>query len=251
MPNLGRRFGQSYVAKLSPAGNFDWVATSNTSNFGEFGQGMAIDHGGGVYATGYYGGAGIGFGNNSLMGNPGAYTGFLTKLSDSPLPRVASVLPSSGVAGTVVTGRGARLAGATVLYFNGQPAASFTVTSPTTLTAVAPVGVTSGPLNVQTPAGTSPNGLVFEVGTVAAQPVTATCWPNPIEAGGLLHLELPGGGATKPSQVALYTLLGQRVFAAPMFPTGDLQLPKLPGGSYLVVVSTPNQATVRYALLVE
>lgn len=251
LPNLNRRFGQSYVARLSPDGNFEWVSTTSLDNFGEFGNGIALDHRGGVYAAGYYGGVGIGFGPTTLVGNPGAYTGYLAKIGDSPLPKVVAVSPAQGPAGTVVTVRGARLTGATAVYFNGQPAASFTVTSPSTLTAVAPVGVTSGPVSVQTPAGSSPAGPPFEAAPLtspaAARPTVAACWPNPLEAGQPLHLALPGGPAA-PAHATLYSLLGQAVYSSPLSLTGEWKLPPLPTGSYVVAVQRAGQVIARHTL---
>ena len=254
LPNLGRRFGQCYVAKLSPAGTFDWVTTTSSGTYDEFGQSVALDRRGGVYAAGFYTGPSIGFGATTLTGNPGAHTGFLAKIGDSPLAKVVGLLPAQGGAGTTVTVRGARLSGATAVYFNGVPAASFVVTSPTTLTAVAPAGVSTGPVSVQTPAGAGPAGLVFQVGTVTGL-TTATaprpgCWPNPVASGGRLQL---GGfeGAHPPAQASLYTLLGQCVAVRPVQAHGEVALGSVPGGSYILVVSTPGQGVARYPLRVQ
>ncbi|MBF9239537.1 IPT/TIG domain-containing protein [Hymenobacter sp. BT683] len=254
LPNLGRRFGQCYVAKLTPNGAFDWVATTSSGTYDEFGQGVALDHRGGVYAAGNHTGPGIGFGATTLVGNPGAHTGFLAKLADRPLAVVASLSPAQGAAGTSVTVRGARLAGATAVYFNGQRAASFTVTSPTTLTAVAPVGVTTGPVSVQTPAGTGPAGLVFQAGTVtgtvgAGRPVTG-CWPNPLPSGERLQLGAAPGGRGL-AEADLYTLVGQRVVTRPVSEAGEVTLGTVPAGSYVLVVRTPGHAAVRYPLRVQ
>ena len=252
LPNLGRRYGQCYVAKLTPAGAFDWVATTSSgTSYSEFGQGVALDHRGGVYAAGTHTGPGIGFGATTLPGNPGAHTGFLAKLSDRPLAVVADLAPAQGAAGTTVTVRGARLAGATAVYFNGQRAASFAVTSPTTLTAVAPVGVTTGPVSVQTPAGLGPAGFVFQTGTLTATAGASTpasgCWPNPLPSGERLQL----GAAQGRGEADLYTLVGQRVLSRPVSAAGEVTLGPVPRGSYVLVVRTPGHTAVRYPLRVQ
>lgn len=256
MPNLGRRFGQCFVAKLNATGSFDWVTTSSSGTYDEFGQSLALDHRGGVYAAGFYSGPSIGFGATALTGNPGAHTGFLAKIGDSPLAKVVSLMPAQGSAGTTVTVRGARLAGATAVYFNGVPAASFVVTSSTTLTAVAPAGVSTGPVSVQTPAGAGPAGLVFQVGTVTssagARPAASGFWPNPVAVGGRVQLGGSGTGtAHLPAQATLYTLLGQRMLTYSVPPTGEVELGAVPSGSYVLVVSTPGQGVARYPLRVE
>ena len=256
MPNLGRRFGQCYVAKISPAGAFDWVTTSTSGTYDEYGQSLALDHRGGVYAAGFYSGPSIGFGTTMLPGNPGAHTGYLTKIGDSPLAKVVSLTPPQGTAGSIVTVRGARLAGATAVYFNGVPAASFSVTSPTVLTAVAPPGVTSGPVSVQTPFGAGPAGLVFQVGTATstANPTSSASgfWPNPVVSGGRVQLGGSGTGTPhSPAKATLYTLLGQLVLVRSVPPTGEIGLEEVPSGNYMLVVSTPGQRVARYPLQVQ
>lgn len=255
MPNLGRRFGQCFVAKLSAGGTFDWVATSSSGTYDEFGQSVALDHRGGVYAAGFYSGPSIRFGATALVGNPGAHTGFLAKVGDSPLAKVVGLSPAQGAAGTPVTVRGARLAGTTAVYFNGVPAASFAVTSPTTVTAVAPAGVTTGPVSVQTSAGPSPAGLVFQVGTATSTAGIKSsgngCWPNPVAAGGRVQLGYGVASPRRPAQATLYTLLGQPVVVRPVPPSGEVELGEVARGNYVLVVSTPGQGVARYPLQVQ
>ena len=78
--------------------------------------------------------------------------------TDNPPPAVISVSPSSGPAagGTAVTISGANLTGATAVAFGDTAAASFSVLSSTTISAVAPahfIGVVD--VTVTTPDGTS------------------------------------------------------------------------------------------------
>jgi alpha-tubulin suppressor-like RCC1 family protein len=74
-----------------------------------------------------------------------------------PLPTITNVQANAGptAGGTLVNISGANLAGAMSVSFGSTPAASFTVDSPTLVTATSPAG--SGPVDVSvgTPAGTS------------------------------------------------------------------------------------------------
>jgi len=76
-------------------------------------------------------------------------------------PTLSSFTPTNGGAGTTVriTGNnfsaGAPGTGATAVNFNGKPASSFFVTNNTTIGAVVPDGVITGPVSVTTPAGTA------------------------------------------------------------------------------------------------
>ena len=70
-------------------------------------------------------------------------------------PTITSFTPASGPAGTSVTITGSALLGATAVAFNGVNAASFTVGSDTQISAVVPVGATTGPIAVTTPDGTA------------------------------------------------------------------------------------------------
>ncbi|WP_431952355.1 IPT/TIG domain-containing protein [Actinacidiphila sp. bgisy167] len=74
------------------------------------------------------------------------------------VPAVTALAPTTGPAtgGTLVTLTGTGLTGATAVRFGATPAASFTVHSPTRITAAAPPGTPGGaPVTVTTPGGTS------------------------------------------------------------------------------------------------
>lgn len=60
----------------------------------------------------------------------------------------------SGATGTTMTINGTNFTGATAVSFGGTPATSFTVVSPTQITAVVGIG-TAGPVSVTTPLGTA------------------------------------------------------------------------------------------------
>ncbi len=67
-----------------------------------------------------------------------------------------------GIVGTNVIILGNNLTGATAVSFNGTPA-TFTVNAPTYITAIVPVGATTGPFTVTTPAGTLISNAKFHV----------------------------------------------------------------------------------------
>jgi large repetitive protein len=75
-----------------------------------------------------------------------------------PAPSITSNSPASGVAtgGTSVTITGAAFTNATAVTFGTTPAASFTVNSNTSITAVSPPGTGVVDVRVTTPLGTSP-----------------------------------------------------------------------------------------------
>jgi alpha-tubulin suppressor-like RCC1 family protein len=86
--------------------------------------------------------------------------GFHMLAFGEPTPAITAVSPSLGPAsgGTVVTLTGANLSGASAVKFGASPATSFTVTSPTTVEALAPAGTGTVDITVTTPAGVSPAG---------------------------------------------------------------------------------------------
>lgn len=78
-----------------------------------------------------------------ITGNPDLAYGFeyLT-----PVPTVVSVTPDEGTfeGGTAITISGTELNGATAVYINGDPATSFVVVNPTTITCVTPASLVFG-----------------------------------------------------------------------------------------------------------
>ena len=78
-------------------------------------------------------------------------------------PVITSISPTNGRAGTNVAILGTSFTNATRVTFNGMDAASFTTNSSTQITAVAPAGVTTGPIQISTPGGANPPNSIFVV----------------------------------------------------------------------------------------
>ncbi|MCA1690226.1 MAG: IPT/TIG domain-containing protein, partial [Actinobacteria bacterium] len=78
----------------------------------------------------------------------------------APAPALTAVNPASGpeAGGTTVVLTGTDLTGATAVSFGPTAATSFTVDSPTQITATAPPGTGTVDVSVTTPGGTSPTG---------------------------------------------------------------------------------------------
>ena len=78
-------------------------------------------------------------------------------------PKITSLKPTSGSAGTVVTVTGTGFGGATAVRFNGKAAKTFSVASATKIKATVPAGATTGKVTVTTPGGTATSAAKFTV----------------------------------------------------------------------------------------
>jgi hypothetical protein len=105
---------------------------------------------------------------------PNGTTSNLTFTVTQSPPTITSLTPSSGAVGTSVSISGGGFSGASSVKFNGT-AASYTVNSSTSITAVVPGGATSGPISITTPYGTGTSASSF---TVIAAPTIASFTPN-------------------------------------------------------------------------
>jgi hypothetical protein len=97
-----------------------------------------------------------------------------TTLPQEP-PTVTGVSPSDGpeAGGTSVTITGTNLEGATAVMFDSTPAASFTVKSESSISAVSPAGAGTAHVTVTTPGGTSP-GTGADLFSFVAPPKATT-----------------------------------------------------------------------------
>jgi hypothetical protein len=84
-------------------------------------------------------------------------------------PCIASFTPTSGNPGTVVTITGGAFTGATAVTFGGVAATTFTVDSPTQITATIPATAVTGPIAVTTSAGTGTSTSNFTVTTTVTE----------------------------------------------------------------------------------
>ncbi|MEU1668094.1 IPT/TIG domain-containing protein [Streptomyces sparsogenes] len=121
---------------------------------------------------------------NVNVTTPGGTSNNLT-YTYSAIPTVSTVSPGQGPTGggntVVITGTG--FTGATQVLFGATPATSFTVNSPTQITATAPPGVAGASLvNVVTPGGTSSPGAFYFY--VAPPALTSLSPPSGPAAGG-------------------------------------------------------------------
>jgi len=120
-------------------------------------------------------------------------------------PTVKSFTPLRGTAGTTVTISGLNFdaAGNNVVKFNGTEAAAPTSTSTTVLTAIVPVGATSGPITVTTAGVTakSPSSFTLTLGAtisglrggaIQGNNLTLTSKALTIAGGGMINTETNG-----------------------------------------------------------
>src|SRR5262249_44805480 len=77
-------------------------------------------------------------------------------------PPYVNTSPTSGAVGSTVTIYGSDLSGTTAVTFNTTPA-TFTIVSPTEITASVPAGATFGTVKVTTPSGTLLSDITFRV----------------------------------------------------------------------------------------
>ena len=121
-------------------------------------------------------------GNVSVI-TPGGTT-VLDGFTFIPAPTITSFTPTNNGSGSSITIVGTNFTGATAVSFGGTPAASFTVNSSTSITAVLGNGA-SGDITVATPGGTaSMSGFIFNTVTGIFDPgnvnsIELTVRPNP------------------------------------------------------------------------
>ncbi len=125
------------------------------------------------------------------------------RLNQPPVPTLVAVGPAAELPGQAVTLTGTGFAAGSSVTFGGVAAASVSFTSPTSLTAVVPVGAAPGSsaVVVSTASGSSPGSPAFEVlqvyrdinpsGCLTTDPLVLTGSGG---AGAWRYLRLPGAG---------------------------------------------------------
>jgi hypothetical protein len=167
---------------------------------------------------------------DSLTGSIGVYLNGAT-------PTVTSLTPASGPIGSSVTLTGTNLAGTTQVTFNGRPAASFTVNSATSVTAVVPAGATSGRIGVTTLPGMSTTSATSF--TIPAPIITSL---SPAEGPAGTVVTVTGSGFLDATQV---TFAGTTATGFVVNADGTQLTVAAPAGVLTgpVVVTTPNGAS--------
>lgn len=121
----------------------------------------------------------------------------------APAPVIASISPTSGLVGAVVTVTGSFFTDASVLTLNGLAIPGFTVVDASTITFVVPAGATSGTIAVTTPGGTATSAGTFTVQAPNPVPIIASLAPNTAVAGSAnLPLTVNGTGFVSGSVVS-------------------------------------------------
>ena len=143
------------IFRITPSGTFKTLysfCSQNACTDGEVPDGPLIqDTDGMIYGTTAYGGAGsCGIGCGSVFSlNVG-------------LPPFVKTEPASGRVGAKINILGTNLTGTASVTFNGT-AATFTIVSPSLISATVPAGATTGAVKVVTPGGTLKSNVPFRV----------------------------------------------------------------------------------------
>lgn len=118
----------------------------------------------------------------------------VTTSSGGGLPVINSFSPSSGPVGTSVTISGANFTGTNDVEFSGGAggiAASFTVNSDSSITAIVPLGAITGPITISNPAGIKTSTISFTVtsgGGNGSAPTITSFTPDSGPAGTLVTI---------------------------------------------------------------
>ena len=107
-------------------------------------------------------------------------TNFIVTAPPPPPPSISSFTPSSAAPGDLVTITGTTLAGTTAVRFGNISAASFTVNSDTSVTAVVPTLAANNPISITTPSGTATSLSTLTILHPNAAPVISLAIPSTV-----------------------------------------------------------------------
>jgi Domain of unknown function (DUF5666)/IPT/TIG domain len=147
-------------------------------------------------------------------------------------PTITSFTPTLGLPLTTVTLTGSGFTGATAVNFNGTLASNYYINSNTSLTAVVPIGTTTGKISVTNPVGTGISSSNF---TVLALPAITTFSPAMGAIG--TTLTLAGTGFTGTTAVRF-----NGISASTFMATSDTTLTAVvPPGATTGAITVTNQ----------
>jgi Bacterial Ig-like domain (group 3)/Autotransporter beta-domain/IPT/TIG domain len=198
---------------------YNWSYSTSDSD------GAGFDHGGfvlnGVFTQLTANGGNTQLGSATILVRAGQSFGWSVNTTDNrfgpatftisatatPVPVITSITPTSGSSsgGTVVAITGTGLTGATAVTFGTTNATSFTVNSPTQITAIAPAGANTVDITVTNPAGTSAISAADRFTYIApTSNLTISSSRNPSSAGQAVTFTatVAGAGGTPTGTVA-------------------------------------------------
>jgi|GEM_PF-790024 len=133
-----------------------------------------------------------------INSSAGTYTVNLTGTGVTAPPTITSFSPTTGYAGNSVTITGTNFTSSAIVRFNGTSAPNMVVNSATSISAVVPVGASTGTITVMTPSGTATSSSVFTV--LGPPPATVLISPPTVPA------FCAGGSQTLTASVAMPSL---------------------------------------------
>lgn len=149
--------------------------------------------------------------------------GVFTVGTAGPAPMITSLYPTTGSAGSTIIINGSNLGGTSTVAFNGV-ATTFTVLSNLQLTAIVPVGATTGLVSVTTAGGTATSPAAFTVVPVGTVPIITSISPASGPAGTVVIITGTGlGGVTSVSfsgSYAAFTVNGAGTQITTTVPAG-------------------------------
>jgi len=174
-------------------------------------------------------------GSSGLVQATASYSGLLT-----PAPTVTSITPATGsnLGGTVVTVTGTSFTGATGVTFGGTAATSFTVNSPSQITATTPAGATGAvSVLVTTPRGINSANTLYTYVT-AAPPTVTSVTPGTGSTLGRTSVMITGTNFTGASNVSFG---GKAATAFTVNSASQItaSTPAHPAGAVSVLVASP------------